>query len=275
MASCRSASSISAGTPNWRTSLSGFCSFSRCWRTIACASSRWEEAEMTAPIVELRDISKQYVGVTAVETPTAGEVLVDGEPVRFSSPRDAREKGIATVYQEVGTLPMMSVARNFVLAAEPRKGRGLFARLDLEEASRTALQSLRDLGINRVSDGNQLVGTLSGGERQALAIGRAIYFGARVLVLDEPTAALGVRESATVLKLIDKVRARGVAVLFITHNAYHAYAAGDRFMILRRGEALAEFSRDERTIGEVIELMAGGAELTSLLSAAERDAANP
>ena len=182
---------------------------------------------MAAPIVELRDISKQYVGVTAVaglslrlhagkvlcllgengagkstvikiltgvETPTAGEVLVDGEPVRFSSPRDAREKGIATVYQEVGTLPMMSVARNFVLAAEPRKGRGLFARLDLEEASRTALQSLRDLGINRVSDGNQLVGTLSGGERQALAIGRAIYFGARVLVLDEPTAALGVRE---------------------------------------------------------------------------------
>lgn len=178
---------------------------------------------MAAPIVELRDISKQYVGVTAVaglslrlhagevlcllgengagkstvikiltgvETPTAGEVLVDGEPVRFSSPRDAREKGIATVYQEVGTLPMMSVARNFVLAAEPRKGRGLFARLDLEEASRTALQSLRDLGINRVSDGNELVGTLSGGERQALAIGRAIYFGARVLVLDEPTAAL-------------------------------------------------------------------------------------
>lgn len=262
---------------------------------------------MAAPIVELRDISKQYVGVTAVaglslrlhagevlcllgengagkstvikiltgvETPTAGEVLVDGEPVRFSSPRDAREKGIATVYQEVGTLPMMSVARNFVLAAEPRKGRGLFARLDLEEASRTALQSLRDLGINRVSDGNELVGTLSGGERQALAIGRAIYFGARVLVLDEPTAALGVREFATVLKLIDKVRARGVAVLFITHNAYHAYAAGDRFMILRRGEALAEFNRDERTIGEVIELMAGGAELKSLLSAAERDAAN-
>ena len=254
-------------------------------------------------IVELRDISKRYVGVTAVaglslrlhagevlcllgengagkstvikiltgvETPTTGEVLVDGEPVRFSSPRDAREKGIATVYQEVGTLPMMSVARNFVLAAEPRKGRGLFARLDLEEASRIALKSLRDLGISHVSDGNQLVGTLSGGERQALAIGRAVHFGARVLVLDEPTAALGVRESATVLKLIEKVRERGVAVLFITHNAYHAYAAGDRFMVLRRGEALAEFSRNERTIGEVIELMAGGAELKSLLTAAER-----
>lgn len=258
---------------------------------------------MGAPIVELRDVSKQYDGViavaglslnllpgevlcllgengagkstvikilTGVETPTTGEVLVDGKPARFASPREAREKGIATVYQEVGTLPMMSVARNFVLAAEPKKGRGLFARLDLDEASRIALNSLRDLGISRVSNGNQLVGTLSGGERQALAIGRAVHFGARVLVLDEPTAALGVRESATVLQLIEKVRDRGVAVLFITHNAYHAYAAGDRFMVLRRGEVLATFNRNERTIGEVIELMAGGAELKSLLSAAER-----
>jgi simple sugar transport system ATP-binding protein len=113
------------------------------------------------------------------------------------------------------------------------------------------------------------VGTLSGGERQALAIGRAVYFGARVLVLDEPTAALGVRESATVLRLIERVRAKGVAVLFITHNAYHAYAAGDRFMVLRRGTTLASFAKNERSIGEVIELMAGGAELQSLLTASE------
>ncbi len=258
---------------------------------------------MTLPIVELRDVTKQFVGVTAianlslelrsaevfcllgengagkstvikiltgVETPTRGQVLVDGEVVHFSSPRHAREKGIATVYQEVATLPLMSVARNFVLAAEPQKGRGLFRRLDLDEASRMALQSLKDLGISRVTDGAQLVGTLSGGERQALAIGRAVHFGARVLVLDEPTAALGVRESATVLRLIDKVRSRGVAVLFITHNAYHAYASGDRFMVLRRGRSLAEFIKTERTIGEVIELMAGGAELKSLLTGAER-----
>jgi simple sugar transport system ATP-binding protein len=257
---------------------------------------------MTAPLVELRKVTKRYVGVTAVtdlslellagqvfcllgengagkstvikiltgvETPTMGEVLVDGAVVRFSSPRDAREKGIATVYQEVGTLPLMSVARNFVLAAEPQKGRGLFRRLDLDEASRVALKSLKELGISRVTDGNQLVGTLSGGERQALAIGRAVHFGARVLVLDEPTAALGVRESATVLRLIERVRARGVAVLFITHNAYHAHAAGDRFMVLRRGEALATFDKGERSIGEVIELMAGGAELKSLLTSSE------
>ena len=110
---------------------------------------------------------------------------------------------------------------------------------------------------------------MSGGQRQALAIARALHFGARVLILDEPTAALGVRESATVLRLIDTVRSRGVAVLFITHNAYHAYSTGDRFVILRRGESLATFDKSERSIGEVIELMAGGAELKSLLSQAE------
>jgi simple sugar transport system ATP-binding protein len=163
----------------------------------------------------------------------------------------------------------MSVGRNFVLGAEPTKGKGLFRRFDKAKAAEIALQTLRDLGISRVKDGEQLVGTMSGGERQALAIGRAVHFGARLLVLDEPTAALGVRESATVLKLIEKVRARGVAVLFITHNAYHAHASGDRFMILRRGELLASFAKGEKTIGQVIELMAGGAELQSLLTAGE------
>jgi simple sugar transport system ATP-binding protein len=113
--------------------------------------------------------------------------------VRFASPREARKKGIAMVNQEVGTPPMMSIARNFVLAAEPTKGKGILRSLNLEEASRIAIKSLRDLGISRVTDGAQLVGTMPGGERQALAIGRAVHFGARVLVLDEPTAALGVR----------------------------------------------------------------------------------
>ena len=263
---------------------------------------------MPEPIIELRDITKRFVGVTAVanlslalrpgevfcllgengagkstlikiltgvEAPSSGEVFVDGKPVRFSSPRDAREYGIATVYQEVGTLPLMSVARNFVLGAEPSKGRGLFRRFDKGKAAAMALQTLRDLGISRVTDGDQLVGTMSGGERQALAIGRAVHFGARLLVLDEPTAALGVRESATVLKLIEKVRSRGVAVLFITHNTYHAYASGDRFMVLRRGEMLASFAKGEKTIGEIIELMAGGAELQSLLTSGELAAAGP
>ena len=257
------------------------------------------------PVVELRNISKSFLGVqavsnltmgvmpgqvfcllgengagkstvikivTGVEKPTSGEVLVDGEVTQFTSPRHAREHGIATVYQEIGTLPLMSVARNFVLAAEPTKGRGPFLRLDMEEASRIALDGLKQLGISRVNDGRQIVGTLSGGERQALAIARALHFGARLLVLDEPTASLGVRELATVLRLIDTVRARGVAVVFITHNAYHAHSVGDEFLILRRGETLATFSKGEKSIGEVTELMAGGAELRSLLSAAEVDA---
>ncbi len=168
----------------------------------------------------------------------------------------------------------MSVARNFALGAEPGKGRGLFKRLDIDKAAEIALANLQELGVKRVTNANQLVGTLSGGERQALAIGRAVHFGARVLVLDAPTAALGVRESATVLRQMEKVRSRGVAVLFITHNAYHAHAAGDQFTILRRGEMLASFKTEERTVGEVIDLMAGGAELKSLLAAGER-AAHP
>lgn len=257
---------------------------------------------MADPIIELRNISKHFQGVqavndlslrveagqvlcllgengagkstvikilTGVERPSSGDVLLDGQAAHLTSPRHARDHGIATVYQEVGTLPLMSVARNFVLAAEPKKTFGPFQWLDMDEAGRIALEGLRELGIRRVNDPNQLVGTLSGGERQALAIARALHFGARALVLDEPTAALGVRESATVLKLIHTVRERGVAVVFITHNAYHAYSVGDQFVVLRRGEMLASFSKADKSIGEVIELMAGGAELRSLLSAAE------
>lgn len=259
----------------------------------------------TTPIIELRDVSKSYMGVqavsnlslrvrggevlcllgengagkstvikmlTGVEKPTSGDVLVNGEVIHFSSPRDARDRGIATVYQEVGTLPLMSIARNFVLAAEPSKGWGPFRRLDLDKASQLALAGLKELGISRVNSGRQLVGTMSGGERQALAIARALHFGARLLVLDEPTAALGVRESATVLRMIDTVRSRGIGVIFITHNAYHAHSVGDRFLILRRGEVVETFDKADKSTGEVIELMAGGAELRSLLSAAELDA---
>ena len=177
---------------------------------------------MDAPVLELRNVTKRFTGVTAVsdlslkihpgqvlcllgengagkstviklvsgvERQTAGHIFIDGQEVHLASPRAAREFGIATVYQEASTLPLLSVARNFVLAAEPGKGRGLFKRMDLREAERLALESLRALGISRVRNGSQLVGTLSGGERQALAIGRAVHFGARVLVLDEPTAA--------------------------------------------------------------------------------------
>ena len=256
----------------------------------------------TQPIVEFRNVSKHYSGVDAVvglsftlvpgevtcllgengagkstvikmltglEAPTDGSILVDGVETRFSTPREARAAGISTVYQEVGTLPLMSVGRNFVLGAEPLKRFGPFRFLDVKAANRIALDEMSKLGIARVTDGNQLVGTLSGGERQALAIGRATYFGARVLVLDEPTAALGLRESATVLRLIDKVRESGVAVLFITHNGYHAHATGDNFVVLRRGENVAQFAKGDRTVGQIMELMSGGEELAKLLTSGE------
>jgi simple sugar transport system ATP-binding protein len=256
----------------------------------------------TQPIVEFRNVSKHYSGVDAVvglnlklvpgevtcllgengagkstvikmltglEAPTDGTILVDGVATRFSTPREARAAGISTVYQEVGTLPLMSVGRNFVLGAEPLKRIGPFKVLDVAAANRIALEEMSKLGIARVTDGNQLVGTLSGGERQALAIGRATYFGARVLVLDEPTAALGLRESATVLRLIDKVRESGVAVLFITHNGYHAHATGDNFVVLRRGENVAQFAKGDRTVGQIMELMSGGEELAKLLTSGE------
>lgn len=198
--------------------------------------------------------------LTGVEPPTSGEILVDGAPARFTSPRDALDRGIATVYQEVGTLPLMSVGRNFVLGSEPMVGRLPFRRLDLAMANRIAVREMAQLGIRQVTSGSQLVGTLSGGERQALAIGRALHFGARVLVLDEPTASLGIRESATVLQLVNRVRERQVAVLLITHNAYHADAIGDRFLVIRRGEVIADFARGDETVERLMELMAGGEE---------------
>ena len=251
----------------------------------------------TASVVELLQVSKHYGSVTAlrgvtlsllsgriicllgengagkstliklltgVERLSAGSILVDGETVHFESPRSARQRGISTVYQEVGTLPLMSVGRNFVLGAEPTKGRWLARRIDFAEANRIAADTMRQLGIRREIDGNQLVGTLSGGERQALAIMRAVHFGARVLVLDEPTAALGIRESALVLELLLRVKAQGVAVLFVTHNAYHAAAVGDQFVVLRRGEVIANFDKDAGTVDKIMQLMAGGDELSQL-----------
>jgi simple sugar transport system ATP-binding protein len=189
---------------------------------------------------------------------TTGEVLMDGERVVFANPRDARARGIATVHQDVGTIPLMSVARNFFLGAEPTKGCGPFRSLDLDTAERIALEQIRSFGITRVKNCEQLVGTLSGGERQVLAIARAMYFGARVLILDEPTSALGVKEAAKVLTLVKTAKKRGIGTVFITHNARHAMLVGDHFVVLNHGAVLAAFHRGEKTREEVLNLMAGG-----------------
>ncbi len=192
-----------------------------------------------------------------------GRLLVDGEEVHFSSPRDALAKGIATVYQDLAMVPLMSVWRNFFLGAEPRKGIGPLQWFDSATAKRIVRTELKEMGID-IRDPDQPVGTLSGGERQSVAIARAVYFGARVLILDEPTSALGVKQAGVVLKYILQARDRGVAVIFITHNPHHAYPVGDRFVILNRGQSLGNFAKSEIDRQELVRLMAGGRELAEL-----------
>jgi simple sugar transport system ATP-binding protein len=251
------------------------------------------------PIIEVRHVSKRFAGVEAltdvslavyprevlcllgdngagkstlikivsgVYEPSEGEIFVDGHPVNLATPRAARALGIATVHQSSGTIPLMSVSRNFFLGAEPTTGRGPFRRFDSKLADHVSLEQIKALGLSRVSNSGQLVGSLSGGERQGLAIARALYFGARVLILDEPTSALGVKEAALVLRLIAQARDRGVGVVFITHNAHHALSVGDRFAVLIHGTVVAMFARGEKTRPEVIGLMAGGEQFEELAS---------
>lgn len=192
-----------------------------------------------------------------------GEFLVEGEPVRFSSPREALDRGIATVYQDLAVVPLMSVWRNFFLGSEPTTGFGPFRMLDRRKGRETTKKALSDMGID-LRDVEQPVGTLSGGERQCVAIARAVYFGAKVLILDEPTAALGVKQAGVVLKYVAQARDRGLGVVLITHNPHHAYPVADRFLLLKRGAALGHYEKSEIDINELTRQMAGGAELEAL-----------
>jgi simple sugar transport system ATP-binding protein len=192
-----------------------------------------------------------------------GKLLVEGAETKFSSPREALAVGIATVYQDLAVVPLMPVWRNFFLGSEATKGRGPLKRLDIAAMKATTKSELAAMGID-LRDVDQPIGTLSGGERQCVAIARAVYFGARVLILDEPTAALGVKQSGVVLKYIAKARERGLGVVFITHNPHHAYPVGDRFMLLRRGKSMGDFPKAEMALDELTAMMAGGAELEAL-----------
>lgn len=201
--------------------------------------------------------------LSGVHRPTKGDYLVDGQPVHFESPRDALDAGIATVYQDLAMIPLMSIARNFFMGSEPTIGAGLLQRFDLRTANRIARDELGKMGID-VRDVEQPVGTLSGGERQSVAIARAVYFGAKVLILDEPTSALGVKQAGVVLKYIAAARARGIAVIFITHNPHHAYAIGDRFTLLKRGRTMGTYAKGAITREELVRMMSGGEELDQL-----------
>lgn len=249
------------------------------------------------PLVELREAGKRYGNVIALRDVSlkvaAGEVvcvlgdngagkstlikivaglhqnsegsfLVEGEEVRFGSPREALDRGIATVYQDLAVAPLMPVWRNFFLGSEVTKGVGPFKRLDVEFMRKTTKQELLDMGID-LRDVDQPIGTLSGGERQCVAIARAVYFGAKVLILDEPTAALGVKQSGVVLRYIVQARERGLGVIFISHNPHHAYPVGDRFLLLKRGQSIGYFEKSEITLDKLTHLMAGGEELEQLV----------
>ncbi|MCW2887132.1 MAG: sugar transporter ATP-binding protein [Streptosporangiaceae bacterium] len=189
-----------------------------------------------------------------------GTYEVSGEQVSFGSPREALDRGIATVYQDLAVVPLMPVWRNFFLGSERRRGLG---RMDIDFMRRTTRSELLEMGID-LRDVDQPIGTLSGGERQCVAIARAVYFGARVLILDEPTAALGVKQAGVVLRYILQARAKGLGVVFITHNPHHAYPVGDRFLLLKRGQSLGEHAKHDITREQLTALMAGGAELEQL-----------
>ena len=201
--------------------------------------------------------------ISGLHQHTEGAFLVDGEPVRLTTPREALDAGIATVYQDLATVPLMPVWRNFFLGSEITKGPWPVRRLDIDTMKATADTELRNMGIV-LDDLDQPIGTLSGGQRQCVAIARAVYFGARVLILDEPTAALGVKQSGVVLKYIAAARDRGLGVIFITHNPHHAYMVGDHFSVLRLGTMELSAARDQVSLEELTNHMAGGAELAAL-----------
>ena len=254
------------------------------------------------PILEVRDIGKSYGAVRALQGVSAsvgagevlcvlgdngagkstfikilagahphseGTLLAFGAERRFAHPREALDLGIATVYQDLAVVGLMPVWRNFFLAAELTRGRGPLRRLDVAGMRATTKRELARMGID-LRDVDQPIGTLSGGERQSVAIARAVYFGAKVVILDEPTSALGVKQAGVVLSYIARARDRGLGVVFITHNPHHAYPVGDRFLLLQRGRSLGDFAKREITIDEMTALMAGGAELEALAHELER-----
>jgi simple sugar transport system ATP-binding protein len=252
---------------------------------------------MTTPLLKLNQVSKSFAGnyalsdislqvnagevlcllgdngagkstlikvLSGVHKPSSGTIEVNGQPVVFESPKDAGDVGIATVHQYGGTFPLMSVARNFFVGEEPLKGIWPFRYFDQKTAGAITVQEMQKLGITRVRDGGRLAGSLSGGERQSLAIARAVYFGAKVLILDEPTSALGVKQATHVLKIIMQARAQGIAVVFVTHNVMHAMAVGDEFAVLIHGKKADDFRKGERTREQITDLMAGGEAMAEL-----------
>lgn len=202
--------------------------------------------------------------LAGVHRPTSGQIYVEGKAVNFRSPRDASAAGIGTVYQDLALNQLMSVTRNFFMGREMTRGIAPFGLMRTKEMDKIAHDEMVKIGID-ISDVTQAVGTMSGGQRQTLAIARAIYFGAKVLILDEPTSALGQKQQMEVLKTIKRVRARGdIAIIFITHNEIHSKLVADRFTFLSLGEVIGSGTKADLVGEDIRRLMAGGAEMADL-----------
>jgi simple sugar transport system ATP-binding protein len=261
-----------------------------------------EQSQPTQPLIDVRNVTKLFGPVVAltdvsmtvnarevhcllgdngagkstliktlsgVYQPSDGEIRLEGQPVLLNSPRDALDRGVATVFQDLAMIPLLSITRNFFMGREPAKRKGPFAFMDMKHADAITREEMKKIGID-IRDPQQAVGTLSGGERQCVAIARAVHHGARILILDEPTSALGVHQASTVLRYIAQARARGIGVIFITHNIHHAYPIADRFTLLNRGKSHGTYAKSEITEAEVLELMAGRRDLKILQDEIDR-----
>ncbi len=248
------------------------------------------------PVLELRGLSVRYGGVPALDRVNAaldggritcvlgengsgkstlvavlsglrahddGDLLLDGVPVRFRSPRAARAAGVATVWQDLAVAPLLSVWRNLCLGAEPVRGRWPLRRLDVDAARETTVRALERIGVTGV-DPDQPVNSLQAGARQSLAIARAVHFGARALVLDEPTEPMTIAQHTLVGQAVLGARVRGLAVVLVTHNPRYAHLVGDRFLLLARGQVAGDLTRADVDADDLTRLMAGGEELTAL-----------
>ena len=250
----------------------------------------------TAPILEARGIVKRYGRVVALDhadfdlypgeilavigdngagksslikaisgavRPDEGEILLEGKPVQFSSPIDARDAGIETVYQNLALSPALSIADNMFMGREIRRSGplgSLFRMLDRKQMERVAREKLSELGLLTIQNINQAVETLSGGQRQGVAVARAAAFGSKVVIMDEPTAALGVKESRRVLELILDVKKRGLPIVLISHNMPHVFEVADRIHVHRLGERLCTISPKDYTMSDAVAFMTGAKE---------------
>jgi fructose transport system ATP-binding protein len=261
-------------------------------KTLAGAA---ESGKLPAPILEARGLVKHYGHITALDgtdfdlragevlglvgdngagkstlikalsgaiIPDAGEILLDGQKVSFQSPHDARVAGIETVYQDLAVAPALDIASNMYLGREVRRKDllgVLFRKLDYGYMRETATRHLMELGIGLKSV-RQTMETLSGGQRQAVAVARAAAWGRRIIIMDEPTAALGVRQSGQVLELVQRIRARGLAVVLISHNMPQVFEVADRIYILRLGRRAAVLRPQDTTMADVVSIMVGAIE---------------